>query len=95
MGSRHHMTPDNKRKVRRCRMSYRGRILDGGAPRACILRDVSATGARIQVMTAAELPVEFVLALSAQGRPRRKCRVIWRNDKEVGVRFQKDTDQPP
>ncbi len=88
------MTNDDQRKARRRRISYRGRILDGGGPRACILCDVSATGARIRVMTAAELPDEFVLALSAQGIPRRKCRIIWRNEKEVGVRFQKDTDEP-
>jgi hypothetical protein len=51
------------------------------------MRDVSASGARIHVREAIELPGEFILALNKTGTVRRRCRVMWRAKKDIGVRF--------
>ena len=62
-------------------------ILDGEAQRACVLSDVSDTGARIDVAPTEELPELFTLLLSGNGSPRRRCRVVWRQPTQVGVNF--------
>ena len=80
------MTPTDKRKTRRRRMEYPSSILGVGEPRHCVVRDVSVDGARIAVETSAELPEEFVLTLSTQGEPMRRCRVIWRTDDDPAGR---------
>ena len=49
-------------------------------PVNCIICDVSATGAKLTV-GAHEVPDEFMLVF------RRRCRVIRRNDGQVGVKF--------
>jgi hypothetical protein len=62
------------------------RIETGAGPAVtCWLADVSQSGARLAVGSAAKLPDEFTLALSADMR--RRCHVVWRNGQEVGVKF--------
>jgi len=53
----------------------------------CIVRDVSAGGAKFAHKITDELPDQLVLALSKDGHVRRSCQVIWRRDDQVGVRF--------
>jgi len=60
---------------------------DGWPVGECRLRDVSASGARFAHALADELPAELLLALSKDGKVRRRCQVVWRKDDEVGVRF--------
>jgi hypothetical protein len=54
--------------------------------RDCALRDVSATGARITVTAAHEVPDEFHLIFSSD-RMMRKVLVVWRRGQEIGVEF--------
>ena len=58
---------------------------------ACHLCDVSATGARLSASARvlAKLPEEFILVLAKQAKVHRRCRTVWRNQDEVGVRFSK------
>lgn len=50
------------------------------------VRDISETGCRLRVSTAAHLPASFFLAVT--GMPgERRCEVRWRNDSELGVQF--------
>ncbi len=56
------------------------------------MKDVSATGAKLEVVKAeAEeqlvLPDEFTLLLSKSGNVRRQCKISWRSENAVGVRF--------
>ena len=67
---------------------------DGSPPLACTLCDVSQDGAQIFVANAEKLPKEFILALSADGAARRRCRVVWQNEADLGVRFLKDIRKP-
>jgi hypothetical protein len=60
---------------------------DDAPARACILSDVSATGARLVTMAADDLPEQFELLLAGDRGPRRKAAVVWRSKNQVGVRF--------
>jgi hypothetical protein len=58
-----------------------------GAPHPCDILDISGVNARLRAADPAQLPNEFVLLLSADGRVHRRCKVIWRSSDEIGVRF--------
>jgi hypothetical protein len=78
----------DKRRSRRRKMTYSAHlIIEGNAPRGCVLSDISDTGARIDVETVDELPDRFTLLLSGNGSPRRNCRVVWRQPTQIGVDF--------
>jgi hypothetical protein len=53
----------------------------------CKIKDISTGGARFSHTLAENLPGEFLLSFSRDGRVRRRCEVRWRNEQEVGVRF--------
>jgi hypothetical protein len=55
--------------------------------RSCVISDVSASGARLSVEPGAPLPDEFHIALSRDGRVRRRCKITWRKGGEVGVHY--------
>ncbi len=80
------------RKSKRRYVHHGARIIraDGSVLGTCVMADLSATGARLQVKQPAELPDEFVLLLSHTGQLHRKCSVTWRAETEVGVKFLAD-----
>jgi hypothetical protein len=49
--------------------------------------DISDGGARLKVDPRTELPAEFILVISRDGRFNRRARAIWRQDDMVGIRF--------
>jgi hypothetical protein len=53
----------------------------------CTVLDMSAEGARIALPVAAELPEEFRLLFSRDGRDGRRCRLIWRLEDQIGVNY--------
>jgi PilZ domain len=62
----------------------------GGGPRAtlhCGVRNLSATGACLRVDDPQDVPATFNLVFDS-GEPSRMCRVVWRNTRQVGVRFE-------
>jgi|SRR5580698_9299453 hypothetical protein len=52
----------------------------------CIVRDISAEGAGLQLSGSVALPAEFDLCLDT-GRRMRQCRVMWRAANEAGIWF--------
>jgi len=61
---------------------------DGTPPRHCSVLDVSEEGARLVLPSAAvALPNEFSLVFTRYGRIRRRCRMVWRQGAEVGVKY--------
>ena len=86
------MQPAEKRKNLRRTIDYPAflDLGDGSPPRPCKLRDASAEGAQLSVADPKRLPDEFILALSFDGAARRRCRVMWRTDDQIGVEFLKD-----
>jgi hypothetical protein len=87
------MRNDKRRAIRRPMRYNAMLVFPGNVQRPCVLSDISDTGARIDVGSADELPDTFVLLLSGNGAPRRKCRVVWRQPTQVGVNF--DGRLPP
>ena len=81
--------PEKRRAIRRT-LDYTAWIaIDEDTPWwGCEVANVSAIGAHIMVESAHELPETFDLVLTGRGNIRRTCRVVWRKQKEVGVRFQ-------
>jgi len=64
--------------------------LGEGLPlRGCIVSDVSETGARLDVEQPQSVPEQFNLLLSGRGGIYRRCRIVWRSQDQVGVRFEK------
>jgi len=61
--------------------------LDGSSVRRCVLSDFSEAGARLTIKSPDLLPNEFSLILASDGSVRRRCRVIWRSDSQVGLRY--------
>ena len=80
----------DKRKAPRRQLRYTAWISLGLKKlQGCVVADISDIGARLQVENAKTVPDHFVLLLSASGKPKRKCRVIWRKGEEIGLEFEK------
>ena len=54
---------------------------------SCLVRNLSETGAALDVVSPCAVPHRFTLALPLEGTSRR-CRLVWRKDAEMGVAFQ-------
>lgn len=81
---------NDKRKATRRPMRYAAWVaLKPGQLHGCALSDISNTGARIDVENANTIPDHFVLLLSGNGKARRKCRVVWRKETQIGVTFER------
>jgi hypothetical protein len=63
--------------------------VDGTWRRACFLKDVSATVARLEVDGSTDVlqSREFFMILSSRGLAFRRCELIWINGSTVGVQF--------
>lgn len=80
---------ENKRKSVRRPVHYGAWLaLDSDTLHDCSLSDISDTGARLDIKKSDTVPDRFVLLLSGNGAAQRKCRVIWRTDRQVGVKFE-------
>lgn len=61
-------------------------VFDGGRTRMrCIIRNLSDTGAKIEVASVTRIPRTFDLLVD-KVRPQ-SCAVVWRAVKEIGVQF--------
>ena len=77
-----------KREVRKSLHREGWITLEGGfAARACVVEDLSESGARITVEDNNTLPARLRLAFSRDARSGRPCEVVWREGRTVGVRF--------
>jgi PilZ domain len=65
---------------------------DGSQPRKCTVVDVSEDGARVMAAFPAKLPKEFWLLLSKDRTRRRRCRMVWRSDTQVGIQYLGDIE---
>jgi hypothetical protein len=88
------MVLNDKRKATRREIRYTSWIvMDDSELQGCVLLDISDTGARLDVQDASTIPDCFILSLSNRGRARRKCHVVWRDGKQVGVEFDRKLPQ--
>jgi hypothetical protein len=63
-----------------------GTIAFDGSGVACTVRNLSSSGAAIDVASEVSLPPSFMLVIEAD-RFIRRCRPVWSNDKRIGVAF--------
>ena len=68
-------------------------MLEAGQRCECVITNISDRGAHINVADSDALPDSFVLLLDESGATRRRCRVIWRKPREIGIRFDSWLDE--
>lgn len=74
--------------------SVAGRVVDKNDCLTDVtVRDLSATGARIEAPFGASLPKTFLFRVPREGLETR-AELVWRNGCEAGVRFLSDADAP-
>ncbi len=83
------MSKDNRKATRRPLRYTAWMALKDGHLHGCALFDMSDTGARIEVDDSDIVPDRFVLLLSGNGKAKRKCRVMWRKPRQIGVSFER------
>jgi hypothetical protein len=75
-----------RRVAPRRRVLKAGTIEFGGREIECTVRNVSSTGAVLDVGSRTGIPDQFTLALPSDGLHLRfPCRVIWRKESSIGV----------
>jgi PilZ domain len=75
----HRITP-------RQRVLKAGTIEFSGSKVDCLIRNVSAAGAALEVTSPLWFPDVFVLVTTSDGSSR-PCHIVWRNGKRIGVTF--------
>jgi PilZ domain len=77
---------ENSRAALRQRVLKTGTIEFSGSTIDCVVRNISETGAALEVATPVGIPAEFNLMISGN-IAKRPCRVVWVKDKRIGVAF--------
>ena len=80
------MTTDNNRGAQRHRILKAGTIEFAGGGIDCTVRNVSETGAALDVTSPLGIPTDFNLIVKGDAM-HRACRVVWRTPKRIGVTF--------
>jgi hypothetical protein len=78
---------EENRIASRHRVLKGARIHFGGGAIDCTVRNISETGAALEVTSPLGIPTEFTLVTEDSQRP---CRVVWRKEKRIGVTFEKE-----
>jgi len=80
------LSETEKRGLFRHRVLKAGTIEFGGSAIDCTVRNLSATGAALDVPSPVGIPDKFDLVVSSDAL-RFACRVLWRKAQRIGVRF--------
>ena len=78
---------DEHRIAPRHRVLKGASIQFGGGAIDCTVRNLSETGAALDVQSPVGIPAEFTLVTDTE---QRQCRVVWRKEKRIGVTFDKE-----
>lgn len=83
-------TDSEKRGVQRRSTLKTGKIVfnAGRSTIDCTVRNLSSTGAKLQVNSVVGIPDTFDLMLD--GHSKQPCRIKWRRLKEIGVEFRRE-----
>jgi hypothetical protein len=77
---------DETRIAPRRRMLKAGTIEFGGGGIDCTVRNISATGAALEVVTPLFIPDRFTLVMPSEPL-KRPCHIVWRKEKRIGIAF--------
>lgn len=76
-----------RRKFTRSRVIKSAKLVVGASSVVdCVVRNLTNTGARLEVQNPASLPENLGLTFDG-GRSMRSCRLVWRTINETGVEF--------
>ncbi len=84
------------RNTTRIRSFLRGEVQhsNGSSRTECTVRDLSVSGARMEIPSSVTLPEYFELFIP-QRNLREKSRIVWRHANEIGVAFQNSHQSAP
>jgi hypothetical protein len=77
---------DEHRTAPRRRLLKAGKISFGGGAIDCTVRNLSETGAALEVSSPVGIPEHFTLVIEVDDI-HVPCRVVWRKDTRIGVHF--------
>jgi len=77
---------DEHRIAPRRRVLKAGSIHFGGGLIDCTIRNLSQTGAALEVVTPLFIPDRFTLVVESEDL-KRPCHVAWRKDRRIGIAF--------
>jgi hypothetical protein len=83
---------DEHRIATRHRVLKAGTIEFGGGAIDCTVRNISATGAALDVASPLGIPAQFTLVTDGNHL---SCRVVWRKEKRIGVTFDQTQSSDP
>ena len=66
--------------------------LAGGGVITCTVRNLSNTGAALEVTSQVGIPESFVLVLEMETK-KHSCKVAWRKGTRIGVAFESETQE--
>jgi hypothetical protein len=78
---------DEHRIAPRKRVLKAGTIEFSGEVIPCTVRNISASGAALEVTTVLWFPDRFTLGIESDGLSK-PCRIVWRKEKRIGVAFE-------
>jgi PilZ domain len=87
------MLKGENRRSNRVRFDHKHAVnlmgVDGTWRRSCVLLDVSASGAKVEIEGSVEVlqSKEFFLLLSSTGLAFRRCELVWIDGCNAGIRF--------
>lgn len=82
---------EDKRKLRRTRILKAGIISFGGSAISCTVRNLTKSGAMLDVVSPLGVPREFTLVISSDD-VRDECRIVWIKERRIGVSFKPDRE---
>lgn len=80
---------DEKRKLPRTRVLKAGMISFGGSAISCTVRNLTTSGAMLDVVSPLGLPKQFTLVISSDD-VRHRSRIVWIKENRIGVSFKLD-----
>ena len=77
---------EDKRRLRRTRVLKAGTISFGGSAISCSVRNLTRSGAMLDVASPLGVPREFTLVVPSDDVSH-ECRIVWIQERRLGVSF--------
>jgi hypothetical protein len=77
---------ERRKDIRRRTLKAAKIMIDGKSVIDCTVRNLTDTGASLEVGTPVGIPDTFELSIPLDNL-KRKCRVTWRQERKIGVQF--------
>jgi hypothetical protein len=78
---------EERRKHPRTEINQPGYVCSGGSVMSCVVRNISAEGAAIDVENPAFVPECFRLVIANDAADVRECRIAWIQKNRIGLTF--------